>query len=72
MDGTAQGVHAVSQEAVLVLEAHRPLQLWVPEGHTPMQTLLLGMQAPLQSFIPVGHAGTHARPSQVTDPAVGA
>jgi hypothetical protein len=29
------------------------------------------MQAPLHSFIPLGHAGAHARPSQVTEPPVG-
>src|SRR5215831_10860551 len=30
------------------------------------------MQAPAHSLVPLGHAGTHARPSQVTVPLVGA
>ena len=49
-----------------------PPQLWVPAGQLPLQALALGMHAPRHSFIPPGHAGTHAIPSQLTVPSVGA
>lgn len=45
-----------------------PLQLCVPAGQVPLHALAFGMHAPAHSLLPVGQAGTHARPSQVTDP----
>lgn len=65
------GEQDVPHDAVLVSDWQIPLQLCVPAGQTPMQALFIGMHMPLHSFIVEGHAGLHARPSQVTVPPVG-
>lgn len=48
-----------------------PEQLWVLAGQTPMHAMAFAMHAPLHSLLPSGHAGTQARPSQVTLPPLG-
>ena len=67
-DGTGQEMHVVPQAVALASGWQKPLQLWVPVGHTPEQAFPLGMHAPLQTVVPLGQAGTHARPLQVTVP----
>ena len=66
--GTMQALQPAPQKEVLVSAWHTPLQLCVPVGQVPLQAIALAMQAPLHSLLPLGHAGTHARPSHVTDP----
>jgi len=69
--GFGQEVHEVPQESTLSFGSQMPLQSWVPDGQVPEQAEALSMHAPAQSFMPTGHAGTHAVPSQVTDPPAG-
>ena len=66
--GGVQELHATPQKDALVSGWQTPLQLCVLVGQLPLQALAFAMHAPLQSLLPVGHAGMHARPSQVTVP----
>ena len=71
--GLAHPTHDVTPHVLtLVLAAQTPPQLCVPAGHWPEQAAAMSTHAPTHSFIPVGHAGTHAVPSHVTEPSVGA
>ena len=69
--GFGHPVHSAPQVSTLVFEAHTLLQLCVPAAHVPSHDAVLAMQLPRHTFIPVGHAGTHAVPSHVTEPPVG-
>jgi hypothetical protein len=66
--GTVQALQPAPQKVVLVSDWHTLLQLCVPVGQVPLQAIALAMQAPLHSLLLLGHAGTHARPSHVTEP----
>jgi hypothetical protein len=71
--GVPHAVHALGpHELVLSSERHRPLQLWVPDGHWFAHACPAGMQAPEHSFWPVRQVPPHAMPSQVAVPPVGA
>lgn len=69
--GVEQLLQPAPQKEVLVSAWQIPLQLCVPVGQVPLQAIAFAMQAPLHSLLPLGHAGTHASPSQVTVPLVG-
>jgi hypothetical protein len=69
--GAVQLLQPAPQKEVLVSAWQTPLQLCVPLGQVPLQAIAFAMQAPLHSLLPLGHAGTHASPSQVTVPPVG-
>jgi hypothetical protein len=69
--GLGQVVHDIPQVSTLVFMAQRPLQLWVPVGHTSEQGAVLAMQAPAQIRVPAGHVTMHCVPSQLTPPPVG-
>jgi hypothetical protein len=66
--GVGHATQVGPQKLVLVSLWQMPLQLCVPVGHTPLQAFAFGMHAPAHSLLPVGHAGTHAKPSHVTVP----
>ncbi len=69
--GFGQGVQEVPQVSTLVFMAQRPLQLWVPVGHTSEQGAVLAMHAPAQSLVPAGQVTMHCVPSQLAEPPVG-
>jgi hypothetical protein len=69
--GLGQEVHEIPQVSTLMLIAQTPPQSWVPVGHTPVHEAVPSMHAPAQSFAPGWQLGTHAAPSQVTEPPVG-
>jgi len=71
--GFGHAAHDVGpQEFTLVFAAQRPLQSCEPAAHCPEHAITISMHAPAHSFMPVGQAGTHAAPSQLTVPPVGA
>jgi len=70
--GVGHDVQVEPQKVVLVSDWQMPLQLCDPVGQTPLQAFAVGMQAPAHSLVVLVQAGTHASPSQVTVPPVGA
>lgn len=70
--GVGHDVQVEPQKLVLVSDWQMPLQLCEPVGQTPLQAFAVGMQAPAHSLVVLVQAGTHASPSQVTVPPVGA
>jgi hypothetical protein len=67
-DGVGQALHEAPQKLVLMSGWQMPPQLCDPAGQTPLHALVVGMHAPAHSLVLAGHAGTQARPSQVTVP----
>ena len=70
--GVGHEMQLAVQKLVLVSDWQIPLQLCVPDEHMPMHAFAVGMQAPAHSLVVPVHAGTHASPSQVTEPPLGA
>jgi hypothetical protein len=68
--GLGQPVQVVPHVSTLLFVAQMPLQSCVPVGQVP-QAAVVAMQAPAHSLVSVGQAGTHAVPSQATEPPVG-
>lgn len=69
-DGAGHDTQLAPQKVVLVSGWQMPLQLCVPVGQGP-HGVFVGIHAPAHTFVPLGHAGWHARPSQVAVPPIG-
>jgi hypothetical protein len=69
--GARHGAQLAPQKLTSSTGTHMPLQSRCPEGQTPLQAWLVGMQAPAHSFVPWGHSAPHRVPSQVAFPPMG-
>lgn len=70
--GTEHVVQLVPQAVTSFSALQTPPQLFVPEGHIPLQAVFCAIHAPEQGFCPEGQVGRHIMPSsQVALPPVG-